>query len=478
MSLVISDATVIDAVANRPRRACSIWIEKNRIQAIGTREEIGVPTGATRIDGRGKYVIPGLMNATVHLFCDIRLEFLAAWWGRYEAVIEEAAQIALKNGLTTVFDTWGPRRPLMVVRDAINAGKAVGSRMFCAGNIVGFDGPLSPDFGSRVAEIVKPAVADRINALWVENVGRHLMWLSPQQVAQEVRTYIGKGLDFLKYGANEHATHSAGAFLAFSERAQSAIVEQAHEAGITAQAHSTSIEGLRMAVEAGCDLVTHCNITGPVPIPESTLELMAKRKTGAVIFPWTQAALDEIARSVGPRELTMWGASDINARNLIHCGAPILMANDGNLVSPEASSDPKVAKLYELYMFGEDGLFSLATGHFAWFKAMEEKGCPPMEMLRAATRNIAVAYGKETDFGTIEVGKVADLLILDSNPLEAAKHYRAIHSVIKDGVVVDREALPTKPILTLPLDPPSNEQSAYIPAYRSDIRFPMCMCCR
>src|SRR5258705_13206172 len=64
-----------------------------------------------------------------------------------------------------------------------------------------------------------------------------------------------------------------GAFLSFSPRGQAAIVEEAHRAGLTAQAHSLSVEGLRIAIEAGCNLITHCNVTGPVPIPESTLEL-------------------------------------------------------------------------------------------------------------------------------------------------------------------------------------------------------------
>src|SRR6202035_4635298 len=116
---------------------------------------------------------------------------------------------------------------------------------------------------------------------WVENVGRHLMWLTPEQVGQEVRAYIARGIDFIKYASNDHWP---GAFLAFSPRAQAFIVEEAHRVGITAQAHSMSVEGLRVAIEAGCDLITHCNITGPVSIPQATLELFAARRTGAVVF--------------------------------------------------------------------------------------------------------------------------------------------------------------------------------------------------
>jgi cytosine/adenosine deaminase-related metal-dependent hydrolase len=129
----------------------------------------------------------------------------------------------------------------------------------------------------------------------------------------------------------------------------------------------------------------------------------------------------------------------------------------------------------------EDALFPLATGHFAWFRAMEEKECAPMEMLKAATRNVAVAYGKDGDLGTLERGKIADLLILDKDPLQAAANYRSIRTIIKDGAVVDADALPSKPILTKPLDPPLPEEEAFVPALVSSGGFPvcpMCMCCR
>ncbi len=69
----------------------------------------------------------------------------------------------------------------------------------------------------------------------------------------------------------------------------------------------------------------------------------------------------------------------------------------------------------------------LGQGHFHWMKAMEEKGCPPLEILRAATKNIATAYRKDRDLGTLEPGKIADLILLNENPLQSAKNYRSIH---------------------------------------------------
>jgi cytosine/adenosine deaminase-related metal-dependent hydrolase len=107
---------------------------------------------------------------------------------------------------------------------------------------------------------------------------------------------------------------------------------------------------------------------------------------------------------------------------------------------------------------------------------MEEKGCPAMDMLRAATRNIAVAYGKDKDLGTLEVGKIADLVILEKNPLQSARNYQSIHSVIKDGEVIDRDSLPTNRILTKSADAPQKEEHSYIP-FLSAGSFPACPTC-
>lgn len=99
-----------------------------------------------------------------------------------------------------------------------------------------------------------------------------------------------------------------------------------------------------------------------------------------------------------------------------------------------------------------------------------------MRMLKAATRNIAVAYGKDRDLGTLERGKIADMLVLDKNPLEAAENYRSIHSIIKEGNVVDRDTLPLCPILTKPVDPPVEEEASYKP-FAASGKFPLCPMC-
>lgn len=463
MSLIIRGATIIDSQSEEAFEGCSILIEDGRIQRIAPIADADIGPGVEVIDASGKFIIPGLMNANVHLLMDIRLENLARHLDRFEDMILEAAQVALKGGLTTVFDTYGPRRFLMAVRDRIDRDEAIGSRIFCAGNIVGFDGPFSEDFNFFAkGEVASPAFSERINSIWVENVGRHLMWLPPSRVAEEVGRYIAKGIDFLKYGSNDHYP---GAFLAFSPDVQKAIVAETHRAGLTAQAHTMSIEGLKVAVDAGCDLIQHANVTGPEPLPESYLNDLAASKTGLVVFPWTERGFEWILANVSPMEHNMWLASDANARNFIASGATILMANDGAIFAPERATMSHAGQSWGGAP-EEESLIRLGEGHFVWFKAMEEKGMRPRDMLRAATINIARAYGKDADIGSITVGKYADLLILDRNPLQSADNYRSIDTIIKAGVVVNRETLPTNPLLTRPLEPGPPEAADYIPFVR------------
>lgn len=476
MSLLLTGATVIDGVADKGIDGRAILIDNGRIVAIDRPDALAVPAGTETVDFSGKFVIPGLMNANVHLLVNVLYETLVRYDGRYEDLIVEAAQVALKNGLTTVFDTWGPRRALMSARDRIDRGVTPGSRIRCAGNIVGFDGPFSDDFDKRIPGVGSSHFVDRVNATWVENVGRHLMWLTPEDVGKEVRTYIERGIDFVKYASNEHGGAAAGAFLQFSERTQRVIVEEAHRGGLTAQSHTSTVEGLRMAVEAGCDLVQHANTTGPTEIPRETLELFAEKNCGAVIFPLTDNGFKILKESISDHEWTIWKASDANTRNLIGAGASILLANDGGIFAPEVMAEPMIKGTWN-GLPEDEGLNRLATGHFVWLRAMEEKGMSPMALLHAATRNIAEAYHVDADLGTLEAGKIADLVVLDEDPLRSAKNYQSIHAVIKDGAVVDRDALPEQPLLTADLPPALEEEADYKRALHHGERLPGCPSC-
>ena len=441
-TLAVTGATVIDATGRAPIVDGTVLIRDGRIAAVGSAAEVSIPKGATRIDARGKYVIPGLMDANLHLYLNADLESLIRYEDRYDEIVLEGAQIALKTGQTTVFDTWGPRAALARALDLINAGQAPGSRIYFAGNIIGFSGPLGPDFSAASAAHASKQFVRKVNETWEQGSGRDLMWMPPDTLRLAIRKYIGTGVDFLKFGGSGHVEMY---FLSFSERQQRAIVEEGHAAGKVVQAHVTSPESIDLAVQAGVDILTHGDISGPAfTIPQETIDKIVQRGTYVSSLAITSRSLEALRKSAPDGVLTPYMVrSSQNVRNLVKAGAKLLVSTDAGVQDPV-----RLAESPSLAADTIDARVKLGEGHFNALVAFEEAGMAPMEILRSATANVAKAYKVDRDVGTLEAGKIADLVILDADPLASARNYRRIASVIKDGKVVDIAKLPEKPIVS------------------------------
>lgn len=427
--LAIVGATIIDGTGGAPIDDGVIVVEGERIRLVGG-SSTPVPPDAERIEARGRFVMPGMMDANVHLFFPVHPEGLIRHEGAYEPVMAEAAQVALKGGLTTVFDTWGPREALTHVRDRIDGGEIVGSRVRFAGNIIGLTGPTSADFFPQSRAVLSKPIADEVDARWEQGVGAELLWMTAAEVRARVQAYVASGSqNFLKYASSGHANIQ---FICFSEKVQRAIVEVGHEAGLTVQAHTTSPESLRMAIEAGCDILQHGDITGLAPMPEETLATIASRRVPcAAIFAtrrflaWNDAHMPEPMRTANR-------IKDDNDRRLIAARAELLLTTDSGVFPPFSAQNPLLSALATAH----DSHYAMGEAHFHWLEAAAELGMKPMDALLAATRNVARAYRVEQDLGTLEPGKVADLLILDKDPLAHPRNYRSIVSVMKEGRIV------------------------------------------
>jgi imidazolonepropionase-like amidohydrolase len=129
---------------------------------------------------------------------------------------------------------------------------------------------------------------------------------------------------------------------------------------------------------------------------------------------------------------------------LIEAGAKLLLGNDAGIIGPNSATSPMWGRI----LAGPDAPSHLGTMHLHWLKAAIERGMSPMDTLLAATRNIAQAYRKDDELGTISPGKRADLLVLHSDPLEDVESYGRIALVVKDGRLIDRDRLPEHPVLT------------------------------
>lgn len=435
-NLTVEHATLIDGNGGAPVADATVTIEAGRIVYAGPHRD--APTGPdTEVrDYRGAFLIPGLMDANIHLVSARTPDTLLEYEGRYDQLALEAAQLALKYGLTTVFDTWGPAAPLIRARDRINNGNSVGSRVFCAGNILGLAGPLSEDF-FRSGSTFEPETKERINRIWERGCGPNLISLTVDGLADAVRAYIADtDVDFIKYAASDHRVEG---YLLFSESAQRAIVQVCHEAGLRVQAHTTTVESLRIEVESGNDLLQHPAITGPTPMPERLMAEIVDRQLPCMTLMLTEQYLAWLGRST--QQVAMRRkVADQNIRELIRRGARVLLTTDAFAYGPRVKNHAGFRP--GLLDDSVPGMpTQIGNAHLLWIEAAWERGLSPMEILRSATTYTAQAYGRSELYGTIEAGKVADLVVLDRDPLTDPAHYRAIRDVIKDGQIVDRDKL-------------------------------------
>jgi imidazolonepropionase-like amidohydrolase len=290
------------------------------------------------------------------------------------------------------------------------------------------------------------AVVDRINHQWEQGVGSELTWMAAPEVRAAVSDYVANaGIDFVKYSSSAHA-HMR--FLAFSPECQRAIVEEAHAGGMTAQACTLTPEALRVALDAGVDLIQHVDISGMHRIPRATVDRLAEEQLPCVALLYTERYMESVKADRVSHYGHDWTevaiVQDDNARELISAGAKLMYASDGGVFGPDVGTSPWLG----LHRDRPDAPFRLGSSHVYWLKAALERGMEPMDALACVTRNIAEAYDVIDDVGTIEPGKRADLLVLDGDPLEAVENYNRIAHLVKDGELVDRERLPERPVLT------------------------------
>ena len=374
-----------------------------------------------------------------------------------EDLILEFVQNQLKYGVTTVRDSYGALIPLMKVRDRIARGDAVGPRMLVAGNIVGWGGPFSMTF-SLMRESELTLFQAKWNDWISQGVGEDLMDMGPKDLKGAINKYLDKGPDFIKYGGTSHFRFPS--LIGFSLRTQKVIAEETHKRGRIAETHSTSPEALRMSVMAGIDLIQHPEILSR-DYPEELINMIVDRGVVCAMRSNTltgeewqkhlrhKAKAEATLKDALPpitgaerrqREDMLGKAYEIqrrNAKRLIKAGCIVSIATDNYQgKAPEFRKKPKA-------IIQEAGIGSIMA-----IEGLVELDMTEMEAIVAGTKNGAIAAGGLNEFGTIEVGKTADLLLLGSNPLKNIRNIRDLETVIMGGSVVNLATLPEKALFS------------------------------
>jgi imidazolonepropionase-like amidohydrolase len=226
----IVDVTVIDGTGAPPRTQMTVHVANGRIVSVVNASDAKARRGKV-IDGHGRYLLPGFFDNNAHLTVygqPSRRDTSAKYGDRNEELALEVAQRSLKAGVTTLIDSYGVLPPSIVVRDKINRGELVGSRLLLAGNILGWGGTFSLTFS-----LTKPTdlsvFEEKWNDLMAQDMGEEIMDMTPDELRVAMSHYLDKGVDVIKYGGTSHFMHPS--LIGFSPAQQAVIVEEAHKRG-------------------------------------------------------------------------------------------------------------------------------------------------------------------------------------------------------------------------------------------------------
>jgi imidazolonepropionase-like amidohydrolase len=425
--VAVVGGTLIDGNGGAPIADTAIVASEGRLAAVGPRASVPVPAGARVIDAAGKFVMPGLVDTNVHLSLyggvAERYETLARYHSRQKDIVLEAAQIDLKYGVTTVRDSYGLLAPLVAVRDEIAAGRAVGSRILAAGNIIGWGGPYSVSF-SLIRELNLTLFQEQVNDEVSHGVGEDLVDMTPDELRTAIRAYLDQGPDFLKYGGTAHFARPS--FVGFSPEAQKVIVEEAHARGKVAETHATTADGLRLSIAAGVDLIQHPEVFGTRELTPALVQAIVERKIICSMLvstftgeAWTKHLkdADEAAKKRAEAEKRGEGsatraktAAELrqrqgeeglelemrrkNAQTLVKAGAIVTVGTDSYwAAAPELTRTPKPRNQ-------DHGIGTVMA-----IEGLVELGMSPAQAIVAGTKNGAIAAKRQAELGTIERGK-------------------------------------------------------------------------
>ena len=409
---VILGAKLIDGADGGPIEDSVVVIEGDRILAAGPRASTPTPQGAETIDGAGKTIIPGLVELHSHYHGDpteVRRQF--------------AAQLAL--GVTTSRSIGtDPDTSLTAIAD-VRAGRTPGPRMFTAGR--GFTHPEGHPITQKVVR--RPA--------------------TPDEAREDVRELAAQKVDFVKMWVDSKYE----ALPKISREVREAVVDEAGKHDIPAVAHIFDLEDLEHLIGVGVTDFLH-SVRDVEPLPREVVELCKTRGVSFAgtltviesnwLFPENPQLLedDTEARAAISAEMVE-NLRDETWRNERLASAPL------DILKPELERSKRFFKqMYDsgvtLTLGSDSGSGTIPTGWGSHneLRLLVESGIPPLEVLRIATGRSAKRLGsKGADFGVLEPGKIADLILLDADPTQNITNTRKISRVMQAGKWVDRSVL-------------------------------------
>ncbi len=414
------DVNVVPMDSERLLAHQTVVVRGERIVTVGPVDATPVPAGAARVEGQGRYLMPGLADMHLHL---------VPGTGQPEDPAGQVLSLLLANGVTSARALGGPKDTSRVVRDRVARGEVLGPTLRVA----------APSMHGKSVQ-------------------------GPEQARQRVREYKAAGYDGLK-------THG---FL--GRETYDAMMAEARAQGLAVSGHVTPDVGLFHALESG-QQIEHLDgyLNELLPENDSARAEVGQVEVGEPLERMDAARIPALAEAT--KKAGVWssptlalfetvtspeGVESLRARPELRYAKQAsveawtqMLANDPQMANVPAGRKHRFAELRRqvargLYtagaklLVGSDSPQLFMVAGFAVHREMEAlaaAGIPPYGVLEAATRNAAEYLGEAGTWGTVAEGRRADLLLLEANPLQDVKHTRDIAGVMVRGKWLPRSEL-------------------------------------
>lgn len=399
-TVIFQGGTIIDGTGSEPR-LCSLEVHEGRITRIYAGDKVNAPSAdAEVIDASGLTILPGLIDTHTHIAMtkgDTELSGIKETVPFKTIKACKNAEITLRAGFTTIRDLGADNLIDLAVRDGIYQGILRGPRMKVSGFRIlptGADYPLYP-----------PQIS----------FSERFTMDSPDEVRKAVRTLLALGVNVIKIltsGRTFRKSSSPDAY-ALNLAEATAAVEEAHNQGIPVSCHAHGSRGVKIGLAAGCDTLEH-----GTTLDDDDIELMVNKGTFLIPTFSYSKRVEEKGDSSGLPDYVQQKA---------------LAGRKKRLVSFKKAVDGGVK-----FALGSDAGMPLAdhgTNAFEFY-AMVEAGLSPMQAIMSGTSYAAECLGLEKEIGTLEEGKVADLIAVEGNPLDdisILQDLTKIRYVMKEG---------------------------------------------
>ena len=403
--IVIHAGALLDRPGQAPRGASTIIVRGNRIESIRDGH-IAPPAGARLIDLKKEFVLPGLIDAHVHIFNDddkmrARLEALNRDIEDNLLIGVDNARRTLEAGFTTVRDLGSDVHSITALRDAIASGLIAGPTIVAAGQGISGTGghaDSSNNTNRDIAELRRSRAFNLCNGA--------------DDCRRATREQISQGADVIKFtatgGVNSNIAGGLGQQLFDDE--MKAIVETAHLFGRRVAAHAHGADGIAAALKAGVDSIEHGTYS-------NTETNALFKRSNAWLVPTMVAPHAALAQArAGAR----------SAATLAKAEETVVVHNEN--IAKAIADGVRIA-------FGTDSGVSDHGKNAKEFALLVKAGMTPGAAIRAATIDAATLLDRAARTGSIEPGKDADIIAVATSPLEDVTVLERVRFVMRQGVV-------------------------------------------